>query len=125
MAKHNAKGRSNGVERFAGLPHDVLNSPGFLATKPNARAVLLELARIYNGQNNGRLGLSIRDAAQRCNIGKSATAEAFQQLEDCGLIDRMTKGSFSAHKRLASEWRLLWRGCDVTGTIPTRRYRQH
>jgi hypothetical protein len=37
---------------------------------------MLELIMLYNGYNNGKIGLSIRDAATRCNIGKATAARA-------------------------------------------------
>ena len=116
-------GRSKGNGRYIAIPHDVLNSPGYLSTKPSARAVLSELLRCYNGSNNGRIGLSVRDAGKRCNISNDTAALAFTQLEDAGLIERVIKGSFKQRNRKASEFRILWRQCDVTGAMPRASYR--
>lgn len=124
MPRHNRTGRDAGLGRFAALPHDVLCSPGFLAASPAARAVLLELIRLHNGSNNGRIGLGVREAAARCNISKATASRAFQELADCGLVELVEKGSFRERRRLASTFRLLWLRCDVTYTIPARRYRQ-
>jgi DNA-binding IclR family transcriptional regulator len=124
MAGHDKTGRSTMRARFAALPHDVLTSPGYRACSPAARAVMLELIMLHNGFNNGKIGLSIRDAASRCNIGKATAARAFQELDDNGLVDCVEKGSFRDHHRIATTFRLLWLRCDVTQTIPMRRYRQ-
>ena len=47
----------------------LLNSPAYLSLSCPARAVLIELTRLYNGNNNGQLGL-VRSpgfrAMQRC-----------------------------------------------------------
>ena len=121
MVKHNKKERAK-PDRFAGIPHFLMNSPGYLRSRPAARATLLELARSFNGSNNGMIGLSIRTVSERCRISKDTAQAAFQELEDCGLIERVQKGSFRDKERKASEWRLLWARCDVTGATPARRF---
>ena len=45
--------------------------------------------------NNGRLGLSIRRASERCNIARGTAQRAFAELQERGFIDCMTKGAFS------------------------------
>ena len=116
-------GRSKGDGRFITIPHEVLNSPGYLSTKPPARAVLFDLMMLYNGSNNGKLGLSVRRAAERCQISKDTAAIAITQLEDAGLIERVNKGSFTQRNRKASEYRILWKRCDITGALPRPNYR--
>jgi Fe2+ or Zn2+ uptake regulation protein len=123
MPRHNRKGRSTTPGRFSLLPHDVLESPGYLATKPAARSVLVELVRLHNGCNNGAIVLSARMAAKRCNISPASVARALQELADAGLVDCMSKGSFKLKDRNASTYRLTWLRCEVTHTIPMRRYR--
>jgi len=121
--RHDRTGRSTFGERFVALPHDVIESPGFRRSSPAARAVLIEVARLYNGRNNGSIGVSIRDAAAWCGIGKSTAARALQDLEDSGLIERTAVGSFRDHLRIASTFRITWRRCDVTGAQACRKYR--
>jgi hypothetical protein len=123
MARHDRKGRSLGNGRFVALPFEVLESSGYRAASVAARAVLVELAMTYHGANNGRLALSARHAADRCNMGKGTALRALQELEDCGLVECVEKGGFRDKRRLASEYRLLWLRCDRTGAIPARRYR--
>jgi DNA-binding transcriptional regulator YhcF (GntR family) len=79
--------------------------------------------RCHNGSNNGQIALSVRDAAKRCNISNDTAALAFTQLEDAGLIERVMKGSFKQRNRRASEYRILWLRCDVTGAMPRASYR--
>ena len=73
-----------------------------------ARAVLIEIARGHDGMNNGRLGLSIRRASDRCNIARGTAQRAFLELQERGFIDCMTKGAFSRKALHATEWRLTW-----------------
>src|SRR5918993_571309 len=48
----------------------MLDCPAYLSLSCQARAVLLEIARSHDGTNNGRLGLSVRRASERCNIAR-------------------------------------------------------
>jgi Fe2+ or Zn2+ uptake regulation protein len=123
MARHDRTGRSTTPGRFTALPHDVLDSPGYLGTSPAARAVLVELVRLHNGRNNGGIALGVRLAATRCNVSPATVARALQELGDAGLVDCIAKGSFRIKDRQASTYRLNWLRCDVTQAIPMRRYR--
>lgn len=42
-------------ERFAGVPHIVMDHPDYIGLGGNAVKLLLEAARQYNGRNNGKL----------------------------------------------------------------------
>jgi hypothetical protein len=48
----------------------MVESPAYLSLTCSARAVLIEIARGHDGTSNGRLGLSIRRASERCNIAR-------------------------------------------------------
>ena len=74
------------------------------------------------GTNNGRLGLSIRRASERCNIARGTAQRAFAELQERGFIDCMTKGAFSRKVLHATEWRLTWWGCNVTGELPSKKF---
>jgi hypothetical protein len=100
----------------------ILDSPAYLSLSCQARAVLLEIARGHDGTNNGRLGLSIRRASERCNIARGTAARALVELQERGFIDCMAKGAFSLKAPHASEWRLTWWNCDVTGDLPSKRF---
>jgi hypothetical protein len=94
----------------------------YLSLSCQARAVLLEIARGHDGTNNGRLGLSVRRASERCNIARGTAQRAFAELQERGFIDCMTKGAFSRKALHATEWRLTWWGCDVTGELPSKKF---
>lgn len=100
----------------------LLDSPAYLSLTCQARAVLLEIARGHDGTNNGRLGLSIRRASERCNIAKGTAARALAELQERGFIECMAKGAFSRKAPHASEWRLTWWPCDVTGTLASKAF---
>lgn len=125
--KPNKAGRNdNPVGRFAAIRHELLQSPAYCSLSPNARALLIELVAMENGQNNGSLWLSIRDAAARIGlVNKDSAAKAFVELESTGLL-RMTKEAHFSVK--ASEtsrarcWRLTF--LHAVGTGRTDEWRQ-
>jgi hypothetical protein len=57
MARHRRRGRDDKRERgaFLALPHLVLDSPNYRDLGHTARSLLIDIARQYNGNNNGRL----------------------------------------------------------------------
>jgi hypothetical protein len=112
------KGRSKSDDaRHVRLFDYMLNSVAWLSLSPAARAVYIEIRRVYVGSNNGRLGLSVRRAAERCRIAKDTATRAFDELSKKGFIECMAKGAFSLKSRHASEWRLTDKKCDVTGRL--------
>lgn len=109
--KPNHTGR-NGIDRFAMLPYKLLESKAYRSQTPTARALLVEMILLYNGDNNGSLYLSIRDAADRLGIvDTKAIQRAFNDLMAFGLIE-MTQNSFftvkSRDRSRARCWRLTW-----------------
>jgi hypothetical protein len=100
----------------------MLDSEAYLSLSCPARAVLVEIVRCYDGLNNGRIGLSVRRAAERCNIARGTAGRAFVKLQERGFIELVTKGAFSLKSPHASEWRLTWWKCDVTGEPPSKQF---
>jgi hypothetical protein len=86
----------------------LLDSPAYLSLTCPARAVLIEIARAYDGFNNGRIGLSVRRASERCNIARGTASRAFVELQDRGFIECATKGGFNRKLPHASEWKLTF-----------------
>jgi len=109
--KVNATGRNN-TSRFARLDHSILNSNAYRALSPNDRSLLVELVMLYNGENNGSLYLSVRDAAHRMGVADcSAASRSFDNLQALGFIELAQDAHFSvkaAEKSRARCWRLTW-----------------
>ena len=97
-------------------------SPAYLSLSCPARAVLTEVTRIYKGNNNGQLGLSVRRAAERCNVARGTAQRSFVELQERGFIELATKGAFSRKSPHASEWRLTFHTCDKTGELPSKAF---
>jgi hypothetical protein len=121
MAKHRRKNRRIDAPHVR-LYRWMLDTPAYLSLTCASRAVLVEIGRGYDGMNNGRIGLSIRRASERCNIARGTAQRAFVELQELGFIDCMTKGAFSRKAPHATEWRLTWWNCDVTGELPSKKF---
>lgn len=85
----------------------------------NERAIYVEIESRYAGpgSTNGRIGYSVRDAAESLRIGKTTAGKALGRLQERGFIVAMKVGAFSRKLRHATEWRLTIHNCDVTGEL--------
>ena len=92
------------VLRHVRIHHWLMRSAAWQSLSCEARAVLVELYAFFDGSNNGRLFLSIREAASRVSVGKSTAAAALAQLVDRGFIRPNVKGAFTLKQRHATSW---------------------
>ncbi len=118
--KHDRTGRSNHEGRHVRIYYWLMATPAWKSLSAQARVVFLELNWRYDGSNNGRIGLSIRDAAAACNIARNTAMRALRELEERGFIVCMRWGHFGLKTRLAAEWRLTCWNCDVTGDLVSK-----
>jgi DNA-binding transcriptional MocR family regulator len=81
-----------------------MRSAAWQSLSCEARAVLLELYALFDGPNNGRLFLSVREAARRIGVGKSTAAGALGQLMERGFIRPNVRGAFTLKQRHATSW---------------------
>ena len=107
----NATGRNN-TSRFARLDFRILTSNAYRALSPNDRALLVELVMLYNGENNGSLYLSVRNAAHRMGIADlTAACRSFDTLQALGFVQLAQDAHFhvkASDKSRARCWRLTW-----------------
>lgn len=107
----NAKGR-NVTSRFVRLDYRILTSNAYRALSPNARSLLVEVAMLYNGDNNGSLYLGVRDAAHRLGVADlTAASRAFDDLMALGFLQMTQDAHFAIKAGETSRarcWRLTW-----------------
>ena len=107
----NATGR-NVTSRFVRLDYRLLSSNAYRSLSPNARSLLVELAMLYNGDNNGSLYLGVRDAANRLGVADlTAASRAFDDLKALGFVHMTQDAHFSIKAGQTSRarcWRLSW-----------------
>ena len=78
--------------------------PAYRALKPVERCALHELMFRYNGQNNGDVGLSVREAAELVHSSTNTAQRALSRLQDLGFIRVKQKGSFDQKARHSTRW---------------------
>ena len=114
------KGVIESTERFVKLTYPLLESEAWRWLRPISQSVYIELRRRFNGSNNGRISLSLAEAAQILKASKSSISTALKQLETHGFIKLIKKGYFTG--RMASEYALTDEQLD--GYPPTREWKQ-
>ncbi len=107
-------------DRHVRLYHWLMRSPAWKSLPGLSRALYAELAKYYNGKNNGKIGYSARQAADDLQITPGTASRHLRILTDCGFIEPMKKGAFSVKERHATEWRMTEFICDVSGKPPTK-----
>lgn len=100
------KGRSTDDGKHTRLYRWLTRSPAWRSLKPAERCVYLELAERFNGSNNGRISMSLRELEERVGVSKATASRALSVLVDRGFIVQTKEGSFRRKVRHASEWRL-------------------
>jgi hypothetical protein len=124
MPRLDRRGRSRYDAKHVRLYDYMTACEAYLSLCCQARAVLIESVRLYDGTNNGRIGLSVRTAAQRCRIAQGTASRAFRELTDRGFIECTKPGGFNRKFRHATEWRITWKSCDVSGALPSKQFMQ-
>ena len=90
-----------------GLPHVVMDSEAYRHLSPNARAVLGEIIRKFNGYNNGKIAIGYREIAHRLNRSDMHfIAPAIKELFEHGLLDVTAQQSWA--DRRVREYRLTF-----------------
>jgi Iron dependent repressor, N-terminal DNA binding domain len=123
--KKNKTGRSKlTMTSFVALERFILDCPAWLSLGLAARSAYVEVARLYSGENNGRIGLSARTLSTRLNVSKSTAAEALRELQTKGFVDVAKPGGFNLKTgdKRGTEWRLTRWQCNVTHVPPTRAF---
>lgn len=115
----NAKGR-NDHEQYANLSYPFLLSPAWLSLRGAAVKVWLLLRTRFSGFNNGKITLSLEEAATILHMSKATVHAALRELEDRGFLVCMARGQW--YGRRASEWAVTDKGID--GAPPTNAWRQ-
>lgn len=123
MRKQNNKGRSKSGPPFVMMRYDLMDSEAWRSLNAASRSIYLQIARRYNGQNNGFLGASIDCLVSECNLAPNTVTTALRRLIEVGLIVRSREASFACKVRLASEYGLTCYPCDRTGHKPSNAFK--
>lgn len=92
--------------------------PAYRLLSCTARSLLVEFLMDYREGKNGRLKLSIRQAAKALNVGKQSAATALTELEKAGWITVQKLGALGGGNA-PTEYALTMYDNDVTGEEAT------
>src|SRR5262249_13291463 len=108
--------KRRGGPTFVQLFHSMLDLPVWHSLSPRAVVAYLELARRYNGSNNGWLHLSVRELARAWHWSRASAARAIEELVERGFVEITRTSGFNVkdRKRQAAEYRLTVFFCDRT-----------
>lgn len=120
--KHTSKGRSKGDGGFIRLMHQMIETPAWRSLPVYERAAYVEIAQLYNGSNNGYLGMGVRRLADRLNVSPNKAAWCIQTLIERGFIEVTEQSGYSRKDRKQSEFRLTQYRCDRTHHIGSRAF---
>jgi hypothetical protein len=114
-AYHRAK-----LPPFAPLQHFMTDCIAWKSLKPVSIKAFVQLARLYDGKNNGKLVMSASMLGERIGCSKETAARALTELEMKGFIGVEVVGTYG--RKLASEYFLTLYRNDVTGELPTKAF---
>ena len=118
MSRRRDKGR---LAPFVPLLKETIATPAWRAMSPSARCVYIALKQRYssNFKNNGRIYLSVRQAAKEVGVNKETAARGFREIQHYG-FGAITSGACLGvdGKGKAPHWRLTEIGYMVDP--PTR-----
>jgi hypothetical protein len=106
-------------ERFVKLTYDMLNSAAWQFLRPNSVLVYIQILKRFNGHNNGRISMSLNEAATAVKAGKQTVKAAVDQLVEYGFIKIIKKGYFTGRK--ATEYAIT--DFRLDGRSPTREWK--
>ena len=108
-AQRAAKGGGRDSGGFVALPWSVLDSSAYRALSHPARSLLIEFARQYVRDNNGRLLASTKFLKNRGWNSADVIHRAKRELLEAGLIYETVKG----HRPNKASWyAITWQGLD-------------
>jgi hypothetical protein len=119
-----AKGHSKRTARHVQVMTFLMESAAWRSLPPAPRALFFEVLRRYNGVNNGRIGLGVREAGRELHIKPQTAGTAFRALVERGFLVE-TQGASFHQKKLTREWRITCKPmgpADAPTAAPTEDY---
>lgn len=107
-----AKGRNDAPGGFAGIPRMVLEHPDYIGLSYKAKALLLELAYQYRGNNNGDLTTAFSILKDRGWKREATVCAAVDELIKTNLVVRSREGRFSNPGARCALYALTWQRMD-------------
>jgi len=122
--RHNTKGRSRSEGRYLKLHHFMLETLAWRDLNAYARQAYVEIAMVYDGKNNGFLGMGVRRLAERLNVTEKTAQKAIHELLSHGFVEVAEESGFNRKDRKATEFRLTDLLCNRTMAAPSKAYQK-
>jgi hypothetical protein len=103
--------RRESYDRFIALPHWMLKSAAWRTMSPNAKAILIHIWERHNGQNNGAISYSVREAGD-IGLSRMQASRALQDLTERGFLVATRQSAFNLKTKEARLWRITAEGAD-------------
>jgi hypothetical protein len=121
MSKQKHQGQISIPGRYVAVRHEILDALAWKVASFGARLLYIALHRrlIYKDNNNGKIFLSTREAAEEIGTRQKSIGILYRELEHYGFIVMTSAGHLGVEgKGRAARWRLTdWRcGKDLDGT---------
>jgi hypothetical protein len=105
--KHN-----KGQGHFAGIPDTVTDNSDYYTLSYSAKALLLEFAKQYRGNNNGKLCAVHSQLKSRGWKSDTTLRNNIKELINANLIVMTKYGFYGAGKRLPNYYAITWQPID-------------
>ena len=90
------------------MPHHVWDSPAMRDSDATSRVIFLEIIRRFNGFNNGKISLSVREAAEKANVSIATSNKKIHNLVKLGFIIITKNSGFNMKGRTAREFEITF-----------------
>ena len=114
--------------RFTALFEWEMDLPSWQEMSVYGRCTIIELRRKFNGHNNGKIVMSVRELAKLLNCHKDTALKALREVEKKGWALPTLKGCFSQKtNKTATIWRItnqpIGLGVEIDETKEYARWR--
>jgi hypothetical protein len=92
------------------IPRWLMSSPIWYEASLETKACFVEIAALFDGNNNGKLPFGVRAAGWKLGISRARARKALADLQSLGLAEDLSDG-----ERKPATWRLAHLYCNVTG----------
>ena len=115
---------SKSKEQYVALYYGFLKSEAWRSLSGAAAKLFLELHTRFHGGNNGKLHLSMNEAAKNLGLGKATIQRAYEELQTKGFIVLMIPGDW--YGRRAHDWRLTTKPMETPRgrVVPSNEWHQ-
>ena len=90
------------------MPYHVWDSSAMRDSDATSRVIFLEIIRRYNGFNNGKIPLSVREAAEKAKVSIATSNKKIHNLIKLGFIIITKNSGFNMKGRTAREFEITF-----------------